>query len=138
MNLTKKQTQALDYLEDSTTNELLFGGGAGGAKSFLGCLWIILSCLKYDGTRWVIGRSKLKALKETTLNTFFEVAKMLGMSAGEHYVYNAMSGTIKIGQSEVILKDLFHYPSDCFQENIKQVIDNGQFARLCFYGDPDS
>ena len=63
MILTKKQTEALDYLEDSSTNELLFGGGAGGAKSFLGCVWIILSCLKYPCTRWVIGRSKLKALK---------------------------------------------------------------------------
>jgi len=30
MNLSKKQTLALDYLEDSTTNEVLFGGSAGG------------------------------------------------------------------------------------------------------------
>jgi len=29
MKLTIKQTSALDYLEDSKTNELLFGGGAG-------------------------------------------------------------------------------------------------------------
>jgi len=28
MILSLKQTTALDYLEDSTTNELLFGGGA--------------------------------------------------------------------------------------------------------------
>ena len=131
MILTKKQTQALDYLEDDSTNELLFGGGAGGAKSFLGCLWIILSCLKYDGTRWVIGRSKLKALKETTLNTFFEVAKMLGLKAGEHYVYNAMSGTIKIGQSEVILKDLFHYPSDANYDSLGSLEITGAFIDEC-------
>lgn len=30
MKLTIKQTLALDYLEDSTSRELLFGGGAGG------------------------------------------------------------------------------------------------------------
>lgn len=29
MNLSLKQTSALDYLEDNLTNELLFGGGAG-------------------------------------------------------------------------------------------------------------
>jgi hypothetical protein len=29
MELTEKQSLALDYLEDSSTTELLFGGGAG-------------------------------------------------------------------------------------------------------------
>jgi len=105
--------------------------GAGGAKSFLGCLWIILSCLKYPNTRWVIGRSKLKALKETTLNTFFEVAKMLGMTAGEHYNYNAQSGTIKVGESEVILKDLFHYPSDPNYDSLGSLEITGAFIDEC-------
>lgn len=131
MILTKKQTQALDYLEDDSTNELLFGGGAGGAKSFLGCLWIILSCLKYDGTRWVIGRSKLKALKETTLNTFFEVAKVLGMKSGEHYNYNAQASTIDIGKSQVILKDLFHYPSDPEYDSLGSLEITGAFIDEC-------
>jgi phage terminase large subunit len=36
MNLTLKQTKALDILEDATTTELLYGGGAGGGKSALG------------------------------------------------------------------------------------------------------
>lgn len=30
MKLTKKQTSAIDYLEDDCTHELLFGGAAGG------------------------------------------------------------------------------------------------------------
>jgi hypothetical protein len=30
MELSIKQTSALDLLEDNLTNELLFGGGAGG------------------------------------------------------------------------------------------------------------
>lgn len=30
MKLNEKQTSALDYLEDKSTNEGLFGGGAGG------------------------------------------------------------------------------------------------------------
>ena len=131
MILTKKQTEALDYLEDDSTNELLFGGGAGGAKSFLGCAWIILSCLKYQGTRYVIGRSKLKALKETTLNTFFEVAKIFGMTAGVDYVYNGQSGTIKIGESEVILKDLFHYPSDPNYDSLGSLEITGAFIDEC-------
>ena len=48
MKLTKKQTLALDILEDDHTKELAFGGGAGGGKSALGCYWITKSCLKTD------------------------------------------------------------------------------------------
>ena len=113
MKLSKKQTLALDYLEDQETKELLFGGSAGGGKSFLGCYWILKSCFKYPKTRWLIGRSKLKTLKETTLNSFFAVAEEQGLKPNEHYRYNSQTGQIKIiNGSEILLKDLFSYPSD--------------------------
>ena len=67
MNLTIKQTEALDTLENNETNVLLFGGGAGGGKSLLGCYWILKNCFKYPKTRWLIGRAKLHTLKSTTL-----------------------------------------------------------------------
>lgn len=114
MILTKKQTAALDLLEDTQTNEVLFGGGAGGAKSVLGCYWQIKSRLKYPGTRGLIGRSVLKTLKDTTLNTFFEVASMQGLKTGVHFIYNAQMGIIRfpMTESEILLKDLATYPSD--------------------------
>ncbi len=113
MKLSVKQTKALDYLEDNETYELLFGGSAGGGKSVLGCYWQLKNRLKYKKTRGLIGRSKLKTLKETTLNTFFEVSEMQGVRPNIHYVYNAQSGIIKFfNGSEILLKDLFSYPSD--------------------------
>jgi hypothetical protein len=103
----------LDYLEDNITNELLFGGGAGGAKTVLGCYWQIKRRLKYPGTRSMIGRTKLKTLKETTLITFFWVCLQQGLKAEYHYHYNQTNGTIKFyNDSEILLKDLFEYPSD--------------------------
>jgi len=112
MELTKKQTKALDLLEDKITIETLFGGGAGGAKSVLGCYWILKCCLKYPSSRWVIGRWKRKHLYETTLNTFWEVCKMQGINSN-HYAFNSQSGVITFfNGSEVLLKDLFLYPSD--------------------------
>ena len=51
IELTKKQTLALDLLEDKSTNEVLYSGAAGGAKSFLGCYWQIKNRLKYPGSR---------------------------------------------------------------------------------------
>lgn len=113
IKLNKKQTIALDYLEDNTTKELIFGGGAGGSKSFLGCYWILKSCLKYGGIRALIGRAHLKTLKETTLNTLFEVCKLQGIKKDVHFVYNGQSNTIRFfNGSEILLKDLSYYPSD--------------------------
>lgn len=69
-----KQLDALKYLvKDSPCELVLFGGAAGGSKSFLGCAWQIQRRLKYDGSRGLIGRSKLDTLKKTTLKTFLNV-----------------------------------------------------------------
>lgn len=113
MLLTRKQTEALDFLEDDITTEILLGGGAGGGKSLLGCFWILKICLKYSGIRCVIGRTELKTLKETTLQTFFEVAKSQGLAMDLHYRYNLSSMSIRfLNGSEILLKDLYHNPSD--------------------------
>ena len=69
IDLFDKQADCFAYLEDNVTTEILFGGGAGGSKTFTGCLWQIHRRLEYPKTRSVIGRSKLKNLKATTLNT---------------------------------------------------------------------
>jgi hypothetical protein len=112
VNLTKKQTITFDYLEDDISTEILFGGAAGGGKSYLGVIWLVLNCINYPKSRWLMGRSKLKALKQTTLNTFFEVASSWGLNS-KHYIYNAQSSEIKFyNGSIIILKDLFTYPSD--------------------------
>lgn len=118
MKLSKKQTKAIDYLEDKTTKELLFGGSAGGGKSFLGCYWLIKNCLKYPGTRWLMGRAKMKTLKETTYQSFLKVAKIQGLSANVHYIVT--SGNHKEypncilfpNNSVILMKDLMYYPSD--------------------------
>ena len=109
-----KQLECLKALAiDSPYELVLFGGGAGGSKSFIGCAWQIQRRLKYKGTRGLIGRSKLDTLKKTTLKTFFEVAGMFGLIANKHYQYNAQSNVIRFANgSEILLKDLFAYPSD--------------------------
>ena len=112
-DLTAKQKEALKYMLDDTTTELLYGGAAGGGKSYLLCCYAIITSLQYPGVRGLIGRSKLDALKKTTLNTFFDVCNQWGIKSGEHYTYNAHSNIITFyNGSEIILKDLFLYPSD--------------------------
>jgi phage terminase large subunit len=105
-SLLLKQEHATYYLKDDITDEILYGGAAGGGKSALGCLWLIENCQKYAGSRWLMGRSKLKTLKETTLNTFFEQASKLGIS--NQFTYNDQKSIIKWQNgSEILLKDLF-------------------------------
>lgn len=110
---TSKQKQALKFLIDDKINEVLFGGAAGGGKSWVGVSWLIIQCLQYPKVRYLMGRSKLDSLKKTTLNTFFEVCNEWELKAETHYKFNASSNVITFyNGSEILLKDLFLYPSD--------------------------
>ena len=110
---TKTQKECLKYLFNDKTKEVLFGGAAGGGKSWVGVSYLILMATKYPKTRYLMGRSKLDALKKTTLNTFFEVCTAWNLKAIEDYTFNGSSNVITFyNGSEIILKDLFLYPSD--------------------------
>jgi hypothetical protein len=113
INPTKRQSQAWKYLNDDTTNIVLFGGSAGGGKSWLGCLWITTLCLQYNGIRCLIGRSVLTQLKLTTLNTLFDLLSTMGLKSGEHFTFNGQSNVLTFyNKSEIIFKDLAYNPSD--------------------------
>ena len=119
IKLTKRQTIAFEYLMDDTTTEICFGGSAGGGKSMLACLWLVTLCLKYPGIRTLLGRTTLSALKQTSLVTLFEVLKMGGLNANEHYTFNGQSNTVTFNnKSEILLKDLEYKPSDPNFDNL--------------------
>ena len=116
---TTTQKECLKYLFDNKTKEVLFGGAAGGGKSWVGVSYLITMCLNYPKTRYLMGRSKLDSLKKTTLNTFFEVCDNWNLKSGEHYTFNGHSNIITFyNGSEIILKDLFLYPSDPNFDNL--------------------
>lgn len=131
MKLLPKQENAIYYLKDKVTEELLYGGAAGGGKSALGCLWLIECCQIYPGSRWVMGRSKLKTLKETTLVTFFELVSSLGIHEDFHYNDNKGLITYKPNGSIILLKDLFLYPSDPNFDGLGSLEITGAFIDEC-------
>ena len=118
MKLSKKQTIAIDYLEDNGTNELLFGGSAGGGKSILGCYWLIKNSLKYPRTRWLMGRANAKTLKETTYQSFLKVCNLQGLKANTHFPVTAANhkeypnSILFFNGSVIMMRDLKYYPSD--------------------------
>jgi phage terminase large subunit len=130
MKLLIKQEHAVYYLKDNITKEILYGGAAGGGKSALGVLWLIEQCQTYPGTRWLMGRSKLKTLKETTLNTFFELTSNLKLS--NSYNYNSQTGVITwTNGSEILLKDLYSYPADPNFDSLGSLEITGAFIDEC-------
>ena len=130
MELLQKQSNAVYFLKDKTTKEVLYGGAAGGGKSALGVLWLIEQSQNYPGTRWLMGRAKLKTLKETTLNTFFDLASQLKII--DQFSFNGQNGVIywKNG-SEILLKDLYSYPADPNFDSLGSLEITGAFIDEC-------
>ena len=126
--LLPKQKLAFRRLIDDHTTEVLYGGGVGGGKSYLGCMWVIISSLQYDGIRMLVGRSKLTQLKLTTLKTMFEVLQDLHLKEGDHWTFNGQTNVFSFyNGSEIILKDLFLYPSDPQYDSLGSLELTGAF-----------
>lgn len=111
----EKQRTALKYLTDVETEVLVFGGAAGGAKSWTGCAWLLFMCLNYPGTKWFISRNELKKLKKTTLKTWFKVCK--AYHAESTNSFNSQDSVIKFKNgSSIDLLDFAPKPSSSFDE----------------------
>lgn len=108
---TPKQEQCLLLLYDFTTKYPLFGGGAGGGKSWVACEWIAAMCLNYPGVRYFMGREELSRLKDTTVKTFFKMATKHKISDTFRY-YEHYSAIRFYNGSEVSLLNLKYEPSD--------------------------
>ena len=108
-----KQHTAWLALEDATTEEVCFGGAAGGGKSYLGACWKLYRRLRYPGSRGLTGRTVLKDIKESTLITYFKVLAQWGLKAGVDYTYNAQDFRIDFPNgSREVFRDLGWSPSD--------------------------
>lgn len=112
-----KQFLCLQLLYDFVTKYILFGGAAGGGKSWVGCEWLLAMCLNYPGVRYFMARDELKSLKDTTVKTFFKVAKHHGVSDTFRY-YEHYSAIRFNNGSEIALLELKYIPSDPMFERL--------------------
>lgn len=115
----KRQEEALRILTDVTSKEILYGGAAGGAKTWTGASWLVFMCLVYPDTRWFIGRDELKKIKKSTHVTLLKVAKAYGIT---DFKYNAQENFIKFGNGSVIeYLELKYLPRDIMFERFGSV-----------------
>lgn len=108
---TLKQHELFERFNDTTTTEILFGGSAGGGKSYGLCLLMILKCLEFPGIRVGLARNQLTILKKTTLVSFQEVVDSLNIKS--LIKINQMDGIVKFTNgSEIIFIELSARPGD--------------------------
>ncbi len=62
---TSKQHLAWLAWDNDLVDDVVYGGAAGGGKTYFGCEAITISALRYPGTRYFIGRKELKTLMQT-------------------------------------------------------------------------
>lgn len=112
----EKQREALEILTDNDRVELLYGGAAGGAKSWTGAAWLLFMSLAYPGTKWFIGRAELKRITQSTLITFYKVCSAYGVD-DDLYKYNGQYNYIEFyNGSRIDLLDLQYKPGDPMYE----------------------
>lgn len=102
-----KQAVAYSYLSDAKTKFIVYGGAAGGGKSWLGCEWLLLCCYYLPGSRWFIGRANMKDTRESVVVTWTKVCKFHGFSD-----YRQNNDGIRLGNgSELLFIDLDFHPN---------------------------
>jgi len=121
-----KQFICLELLYDFNTKYPLFGGGAGGGKTWLGCEWEAAMCLNFPGVRYFMGREELSRLKDTTVKTFFKMAKHHGITDTFRYYEHYSSIRFHNG-SEISLLNLKYEPSDPMFERFGSTEYTGGF-----------
>lgn len=111
--ISRKQQQFLELLNDPSISELLCGGAAGGSKTICMCLGIVHLAKEYPGVRLFVGRKTLKSLKQSTISTLLnKVHPMMEIGLNDFAIhFQDMTLDYKNG-SRVIFGELDTIPSD--------------------------
>lgn len=86
---TEKQHLAWQAWNDPGTDDVVYGGAAGGGKSWFGCEALTIDALRYPGTRYFLGRNELKNIMLTTYITLTQkVFPNFGLIKDYHWKFD--------------------------------------------------
>jgi phage terminase large subunit len=111
-----KQNLAWNKLLDNITKYLLFGGGAGGGKSWLGCEWLIVMCYQHPKSKWFIGRKELKRLMSSSYETFKKVCSYHNIPDSDWKLNGQYNYIEFFNGAKIDLLDVSFMPSDPLYE----------------------
>jgi len=126
IKMHRKQGEAINYLiNHDEIREVLYGGGKGGGKSFLGAYWLTTSSLLYAGTSWFVARENLTDLRKHSIPTFHEVLKLLQIPF-EAYKFNGQDNIFTFANgSRIVFVSASYLPSDPMFERFGSMQNTG-------------
>lgn len=111
---TLKQHLAWQAWEDDSIDDVVYGGAAGGGKSWWISEALMKSALQYPDSRWFLGRKELKTLMQTTFVTLTQkVFPHHRLENGKHWTFNANRSELHFyNGSQINLLHLGALPTD--------------------------
>jgi len=113
LKLQPKQIQAAEYWTDNITEELLYGGAKGGAKTHTGCALIFSDALIYPNTYYFIAREELNDLRKYTTSSIIEVFGHMKLDYEKYCKFNGQDNFFELyNGSKVFYIDCKYAPRD--------------------------
>lgn len=108
-----KQGLAWKACHDRNVDEVFLGGGARSGKSVFICAHEIIEATTWAGTRGLIGRKEYTSLRDSTLQTWWEVMAMFGYRDGKEFKWNGQDQEARWANGSVTMfRHLRREPSD--------------------------
>lgn len=103
----KKQSEFIHAVFSGEYRCLLYGGAAGGGKSFVSLAILVLLSKLYPGSKWFVVRESLPTLKRTTIPSFFKLCP-------RHFIrnYNQTEQTVTFTNGSQIV----FFPENFYQD----------------------
>ncbi len=117
--LTPKQMECIEVIRNGKPKEVVYGGAAGGGKTWMGVELFTILCLAYPNTKWFIGRKSLKDLRGSVTMTMKKVCKSLGVDMPK---FNGVDmWFIFENGSQIDYKELRYLPADPMYERLGSI-----------------
>lgn len=116
INITPQEKQFLAYQawQNNNVDDVVYGGFAGGGKTWWGSEAIMTDALQWPDTRYFIGRDQLKTLMQTSFVTLTQkVFRHHKLEQGKHWEFNAQRHELKFyNGSQINFLHTGYIPSD--------------------------
>ncbi len=110
----KQRAALMAWLDNDKIDDVVYGGAAGGGKSFLAGIALTMTALQYPGARLFLGRKELKTLMLTSYITLTQkVFPIFDLKQDRDWKLDGKYNAIHFTNGSVInLLDLAYTPSD--------------------------
>lgn len=105
--LLDKQKEFLEVPHNDALDVVVYQGGYGSGKTWVGSLLGIMLARKYPGSKGLVAAKDYVLLKNTTLVSYFEHLEAMGYKSGRDYKFNKLDHKLTFSNgSEILFKDI--------------------------------